>query len=688
MDLSRFHRTFFEESFEGLDAMESALLKLDPASVDAETINTIFRAAHSIKGGAGTFGFSAVASFTHHVETLLDRVRSGQRQVSREDTDLLLRAVDVMRAMLKAASEGDALDVALIADVQRALERSLDVSAAATAPAAPEATVATTEKPIESGWAIRFVPKPELFASGNDPLRILRELTTLGPAEIDCDTASLPSLREAESDLCYLAWTIRLRGDATRSQVQELFSWVEDECRLEVEPLIAEAIAEVPPDVAADATADATATAAAVAAAIPAAPTPAPATRPALSVVEGGREPRDKAGEGGSIRVGTEKIDALINLVGELVITQAMLMQQAAQLDPVHNERLLQGLSQLDRNTRMLQEAVMSTRMLPMDFVFSRFPRVVRDLAGKLGKQVRLSTIGEHTELDKSVIERIADPLNHLVRNALDHGLESVEARVAAGKDPCGTIRLSASHQGGNILIEVADDGRGLDRERILAKARERGIAVTDGISDAEVWQLIFAPGFSTAATVTDVSGRGVGMDVVKKNIQALGGRVEIATRLGHGMTVSIRLPLTLAILDGMSVRVGSEIFIVPLGAVVESLQPRAEQVKSLAAQGHVIKVRNEYVPLAELATLFGIDGEAREAHDGILVLMEAEGRKIAARVDELVGQQQVVIKSLESNYRRVRGISGATILGDGRVALILDVAALVQLFSMQAQAA
>lgn len=669
IDLSRFHQTFFDESLEGLDTMESALLRLDVGSADAETINTIFRAAHSIKGGAGTFGFSAVAAFTHHVETLLDRVRSGQRQVTQSDVDLLLRSVDVMRSMLKAASSGDELDAAQAAAVQSELESSL-VTGTAPPPQVQAAAATTVPTHPRAAWSIHFVPKPELFASGNDPLRILREVTALGAAEVRCDAGRLPALRGAEPDLCYLAWSLNLEGEVTQDQIRECFAWVEDDCTLEIRAVDAQMPA--PPTAAS-------------------APRPAEpaAKRPALNVVEGGRgEPRDKAGEGGSIRVGTEKIDALINLVGELVITQAMLMQQAGQLDPVQNERLLQGLSQLDRNTRMLQEAVMSTRMLPMDFVFSRFPRVVRDLAAKLGKQVRLSTLGEHTELDKSVIERIADPLNHLVRNALDHGLESVEERTRSGKDVCGSIRLSAAHQGGNILIEVSDDGRGLDRERIIAKARERGLQVLDSATDAEVWQLIFAPGFSTAASVTDVSGRGVGMDVVKKNIQALGGQVDITSQTGHGMTVSIRLPLTLAILDGMSVRVGDQIFIVPLGAVVESLQPRAEQVKSLAAQGHVIKVRNEYVPLAELAQMFGIPGESSGPSDGILVLMEAEGRKIAARVDELVGQQQVVIKSLETNYRRVRGISGATILGDGRVALILDVAGLVRLFSTQAQAA
>jgi len=655
IDLSRFHRTFFEESLEGLDAMESALLRLDIGQADAETINLIFRAAHSIKGGAGTFGFTAVAGFTHLLETLLERVRSGQRQVSQADVDLLLRSVDVTRAMLRAADGGDAVDLDNVARVSAELEQALELK-----PAAP--TPASAVKTVAGGWNIRFAPKPEIFATGNDPLRILRELARLGETEVRCIAEGLPEMGAVDPERCYLSWTIELRGDCDETAVREVFAWVEDECELLIEPLQAEAPAAVPEKDA----------------------------RPQLRVIEGGRpepQPERRSTDSSSIRVSTEKIDALINLVGELVITQAMLQQIADRLDPVLNEKLLQGLSQLDRNTRLLQEAVMSTRMLPVDAVFSRFPRMARDLAAKLGKQVRLQMVGEGTELDKGVIERIADPLTHLVRNSLDHGLETTEQRIAAGKNPEGTVTLRAAHQGGHIVIEVADDGRGLNRERILAKAAERGIPVTPNVSDAEAWQLIFAPGFSTAEQVTDVSGRGVGMDVVKRNIQGLNGQIEITSEAGRGTSVIIRLPLTLAILDGMSVRIGDEIFIVPLNCVVESLQPQAGQIKSLANQARVVKVRNEYLPLAPLHELFRIRADAAEPQAGILVLLEAEGRKIAAQVDELVGQQQVVIKSLETNYRRVHGVSGATILGDGRVALILDVAELVRGYSRAAAA-
>jgi len=672
IDLSRFHRAFFDESLEGLEAMEAALLRLDVGQADAETINLIFRSAHSIKGGAGTFGFTAVAGFTHLLETLLERMRSGQRQVSQADVDLLLRSVDVTRAMLRAADGGDAADVDAVARLGAELEQALEMKPAAVAPVAAAAAAA--------GWKIRFLPKSDIFASGNDPLRILRELDRLGEARIACDSQSLPALADAAPETCYLSWTVELRSDCDEAAVRDVFAWVEDECELEILPLPADegqGSKEAQPLIAG------------------AVPQPHPSTeargaeKPKLKLVEGGKEPTQerRSGDAGSIRVGTEKIDALINLVGELVITQAMLQQIAGNLDPVLNEKLLQGLSLLDRNTRMLQEAVMATRMLPVDAVFSRFPRMVRDLSAKLGKQIRLETVGEGTELDKGVIERIADPLTHLVRNSLDHGLENAVQRIAAGKDPTGTITLRAAHQGGHIVIEVADDGRGLDRERILAKAAERGIPVPANPVDADVWQLIFAPGFSTAEQVTDVSGRGVGMDVVKKNVQALSGQIEISTRPGQGTCVTIRLPLTLAILDGMSVRVGDDIFIVPLNCVVESLQPQAGQVRTLSAGARVVKVRNEYLPLAPLHELFRIRTDAPEPEAGILVLLESEGRKVAAQVDELVGQQQVVIKSLEANYRRVGGISGATILGDGRVALILDVAELVRGYARAAAA-
>ena len=660
MDLSRFHQTFFEESFEGLDSMEAALLRLDPADVDAETINTIFRAAHSIKGGGGTFGFTAVSAFTHLLETLLDQMRSGRRAVVPELVNLLLRSVDAVRELLHAARDGRAANLELIAGHQLALEQAL---AGPSAPVAPVSTgVAGSEAAgavPNRGWRIRFAPHPGLFRSGNDPLRILRELSGLGQLRSEVELPAPLKLSATVAEESHARWQLELISSASEAEVREAFAWVEDDCELEITALA-----------------------------------PVAEARPALTLIQGGRAeapaatastprwtgPERRGGNEatGSIRVPTDKIDVLINLVGELVITQAMLAQTGAQLDPVANERLLTALAQLDRNTRSLQESVMGIRMLPMDFVFSRFPRMIHDLAGKLGKQVRLETQGADTELDKSVIEKIADPLTHLVRNALDHGIETPEQRRAAGKPEEGVITLAASHRGGNIIIEIVDDGRGLNRDKILAKARSQGLEAADTLSDAEVWQLIFAPGFSTAEVITDVSGRGVGMDVVKKNILALNGQVELASQLGRGMRITIRLPLTLAILDGMSIAVGNEVFIVPLAAVVESLQARPDDVKTIGHSSRVVRVRNELVPLIDLHELVRLPGGAVGEHN-LCILIESEGRKLALGVDELLGQQQVVVKSLESNYRRVPYMSGATILGDGRVALILDAAELVR---------
>lgn len=667
IDLTRFHQTFFEESFERADQMEEALLKLDTGAADPETINTIFRAAHSIKGGAATFGFSAIAEFTHGVETLLDEMRAGKREVTQLAVDLFLRSTDVIRGLLGAARSGDAIDADAVASTQQEISAML-ASASSATPAAP---APAPEAPRSAGWRIRFEPQPGLFLGGNDPLRIFRSLSELGTLDVQLDDSQAPGFSKIDAEHCHLAWTLQLEGVASREEVADQFAWVEDECKLELTPLV-------------QAGADAAATAAPVAAAADSASskvTPIAAAKPAAAApaAKNAEPVRAANGEGSSIRVGTEKIDTLINLVGELVITQAMLAQLASQLDPVQYEKLLSGLSQLDRNTRELQEAVLSTRMLPMENVFSRFPRLVRDLAGKLGKQVRLATSGEHTELDKSVIEKIVDPLNHLVRNCLDHGLESSEERLAAGKDRVGTVRLSAAHQGGTIVIEVSDDGRGINRQKVLAKAQALGMTCSESMSDADLFQLIFAPGFSTADQVTDVSGRGVGMDVVKRNIQALGGSVELASTQGQGTTFTIRLPLTLAILDGMSVAVGGEIFFLPLSAVVESMRPQADQIKRVVNQQTVIRVRQEYLPVIELQQWFQLGQTARPIEESILVLVESEGRKVALQVDDLVGQQQVVIKSLENNYRRVPGVSGATISGDGRVALILDVADLVR---------
>jgi len=658
IDLSRFVATFFEESREGLDAMESGLLRLDQGERDVELINTIFRAAHSMKGGAGSFGFTAITELTHLLETLLDQMRSGKREIEANAVDALLSSVDVLRSLLVAAQGSGPVDSASLASI---CERLKLVLAGASPAAVVEKAAATVDAaaPAPSGWSIHFAPHPNLFLTGNDPLRILSELQRLGDCTVTCDDTRLPGFHEIDPTTSLLAWKVALHGAVERSVVEDLFSWVEGDCNLHIQALAAGPVTAAP--------------------AAPVAPAaPAASNVVALRDERASALPPASAPES-SIRVAVSKVDALINLVGELVITQAMLTQQSVALDPVLNEKLLNGLNQLDRNTRDLQEAVMGIRMMPVDFVFSRFPRMVRDLAGKLGKSVRMKTIGEGTELDKGVIEKISDPLVHLVRNAIDHGLEMPEARNAAGKDETGTITLSASHQGGHIVIEVSDDGRGLDRERIAAKAAERGIALPAGASDAEVFNVIMLPGFSTAAEVTDVSGRGVGMDVVKKNITSLGGSVEIGSKPGIGTRITIRLPLTLAILDGMTVAVGDEIFIAPLNFVVESMQLNPNDIKTISGNSRLLRVRGDYVPLLSMADLFGARRVPRENHVPIAVIVEGDGRCLALEVDELVGQQQVVVKSLENNYRRIHGISGATILGDGRVALIIDVGGLAR---------
>ncbi len=651
MDLQRFHATFFEESREGLDAMEAGLLALESGQQDAEVINSVFRAAHSIKGGAGTFGFDAMAGLTHVLETLLDELRAGKRALHAEAIDAMLASVDVLRALLREAEHGQAADPAAVTVIIARLEAILSGKAANSANAAPPAAT----EPEPEAWQIGFSPAPSMFMSGNDPLRIIRELEHLGPLQVQARMDRLPGFEQLDPFEAHLAWDLGLIGRIKRSQIEDTFAWVVDDCELDIRPAAPPSLATSPvlePMPVAEAAVT---------------PVAMPATSTAVSAPEAET----------SIRVSVDKVDALINLVGELVITQAMLKQVSTAIDPAHAEQLFAGLDLLERNTRDLQEAVIGVRMLPVDAVFRRFPRLVRDLSTRLGKHVRLRTIGEGTELDKGLIEKIADPLVHLVRNSIDHGLELPDVRRAAGKDETGTITLAASHQGGHIVIEVSDDGHGLNRDKILAKARERGIAVPDSPTDNQVWDLIFQPGFSTADAVTDLSGRGVGMDVVRRNIQALGGEVQIESRPGSGTRTLIRLPLTLAILDGMTVAVGGETLILPLAYVLEALQPQASDVRTMAGEGRVLRVRGEYLPILSLSEYYGY-GQSR-SEEPLVVVVEGDGQKIALEVDELVGQQQVVVKNIENNYRRIDGVSGATILGDGRVALIVDIGGLVR---------
>ncbi|MBS1205745.1 MAG: chemotaxis protein CheA [Proteobacteria bacterium] len=667
MDISDFYQTFFDEADELLADMEQHLLDLVPEAPDSEQLNAIFRAAHSIKGGAGTFGFTILQETTHLMENLLDEARRGEMQLNTDIINLFLETKDIMQEQLdayKSSQEPDAASFEYICNALRqlALEAKGEV-VAAPANGAKLSVVDTAALGSETAAA------PAAESDGK--LRIvLSRLKESEVALLEDELGNLGTLSDVVKGTDTLSVT--LDGGVSEDDIIAVLCFVIEADQIAFEKTTAE-------------TAPAPAAVEAVAQVVEApAPVAAPAEKPAAPALKAvakeqpaAREKPARASESTSIRVAVEKVDQLINLVGELVITQSMLAQRSNELDPVTHGDLITSMSQLQRNARDLQESVMSIRMMPMEYVFSRFPRLVRDLASKLDKQVELTLQGSSTELDKSLIERIIDPLTHLVRNSLDHGIEIPQKRVEAGKSPIGNLILSAEHQGGNICIEVTDDGAGLNRERILAKAISQGMAVNENMTDEEVGMLIFAPGFSTAEQVTDVSGRGVGMDVVKRNIQEMGGHVEIKSKQGSGTTIRILLPLTLAILDGMSVKVNHEVFILPLNAVMESLQPREEDLHPLAGGERVLEVRGEYLPLVELWKVFDVMGAKTEATQGIVVILQSAGRRYALLVDQLIGQHQVVVKNLESNYRKVPGISAATILGDGSVALIVDVSAL-----------
>jgi two-component system, chemotaxis family, sensor kinase CheA len=678
IDLAQFHEGFFEESFEALDTMELALLKLNPGAPEAEAINTIFRVAHSIKGGSATFGFTNIASFTHTLETMLDELRSNRMGVTKSIMDMLLQSVDVMRDMLRAVQNKTTVDAQRIADLQFEIEVAImnkdKAPEVAAAPVASSDTAAVAKaasagnEPVLPLWQIIFRPYPQLFAHGNDPLRMLRELHELGNLEVIADLSAVPDIHELDAESCFMSWDLRLESEVTREVIAQVFDWAEGDCHLEIKQLEVAKVAAVVEEVAV-AAAPAGAAASNVVALKPAA-------KPAA---EHGPEGKS-GGDSSSIRVSTEKIDELLNTVGELVITQSMLGQLGTKFDGPDAEQLRSGLAQLERNVRELQESVMRVRMLPISFVFSRFPRMVRDLSNRLGKDIELKMTGENTELDKTVMEKIGDPLIHLVRNSIDHGIEKPEVRLAAGKSATGTVHLDAYHKGGSITIEVKDDGGGMNKERILSKARERGlVGANDVLTDDQIHDLIFVPGFSTAETTTDVSGRGVGMDVVRRNVKELGGSIEVRAVPGKGSRFIITLPLTLAIVDGQSVSVGGENYIVPLTAIIESMQLKPTMVNLVAGRGEVFRFRDEYLPIIRLHQLFGAKPRTTELTEGLLMVVEGDGRKVGLFVDDLLGQQQVVIKSLETNYRSVDGVSGATILGDGSVALILDIPGIIR---------
>ncbi len=701
LDLAQFHSSFFEESFEALDGMETALLKLDVGAPDPEGVNSIFRVAHSIKGGAGMFGFKDVASFTHTLETLLDEMRSGRMQVTAEISNQLLLSVDVLRAMLTAVQRKEPVDMQKVADLQFDLEMIVASKGSAAPAAAPAAVSAAPVAPPVAApvaavgcWRIEFRALPELLLRGNDPLAIFSSLAELGNLTVTANLDGAPKLRSIDAERCYITWTLQLESSCARDQVDAAFEWAAVDCELTIErveagtaqPGAQPQATAAPPPPAAGQQAEAAPTPAAHPEKTPCPTGAVPAQAEPPKAAEAAKAP---AAEHSSIRVSIEKIDELINTVGELVITQAMLSELGRTLEGPVAERFRSGLNQLERNMRELQESVMRVRMLPISSTFSRFPRMVRDLAQRLGKQIELKMTGEHTELDKTVLEKIGDPLVHLVRNSIDHGIESPQTRLAAGKSATGTVHLDACHRGGHVAVEIRDDGAGLDKNRILAKARSRGlVGANDVLTDEQVHELIFLPGFSTAEKTTDVSGRGVGMDVVRRNVKELGGNIEIGSELGKGSRFIITLPLTLAIVDGQSVSVGSETYIVPLTSIIESLQLQPQNVNRLSGHGEVFSFRGDYLPIVRLHQLFGVEPRARALHDGLIVVAEGDGRRIGLFVDELLGQQQVVIKSMETNYGPIDGVAGATILGDGSVALILDLPGLIRVATRTAAAA
>ena len=617
--------------------MESILLEMeshDGQTLDPDALNCIFRVVHSIKGGSGTFGFGWLTDFSHTLETFMEPVRAGQRPLDRAVAGLLLRSVDCLRSLLASVRHGKPVNKAAIEDVMAQLE---------VLPQKPQASTANVAPSMAQGWLIHFAPHANLFESGNDPLRILRELAGLGSLQVRTDMARLPSWENFNPEKCYLGWDLELNAACTRAAIQEVFAWVVDDCELKIEQLDSR-------------------------------PMP-PATQAFAEAATGEIRARST-----SIRVSTEKMDALVDIVGELVITQTMLNQTASIMGAETLPQLTAGLALLERNLRQLQEDVMRIRMLPIGFIFSRLPRLVRDVGEQLGKKVNLHIAGEATELDKSVIERISDPILHMVRNSLDHGIESPAERLTAGKPETGQIRLEAHQRGGNVIIEIEDDGRGLSLEKIQARAIERGLIPASSKLNAEqAYELIFQPGFTTTTSVSDLSGRGVGLDVVRNNIYALGGNVDIDSQAGRGTRFTIRMPLTLAILDGLGVEVGQQTYIVPLANITESLRPTQENVRSLPGGEQILAFRQEHIPLIRLTDLFRARGRDPALQQDIIVVVEANGRHVGLIVDDLLGQQQVVIKSLDSHYRRVDGIAAATILGDGTVAYILDVASLVR---------
>jgi two-component system, chemotaxis family, sensor kinase CheA len=710
--LDQLKGTFFDECSEALQQIELGLSDLREGAASDDTINAVFRSVHSVKGGAGIFGFDDLVKFAHVLETVLDAMRSGKLASSQDIVDTLLQANDVLSDLIGMSRSGETIPAEYGSECRASLERILQANLGdegwsddgSAAPADFEGLdfvpvpigelAAADEQPSEQEYRIVFRPKADLLKKANEPLYILRELRKLGTLDLKAETEPLPLLPDLEPDRPYLGWTGTLRSIAPLPQIEEVFEFVLGDCELAIEA-VATAGAAWPSDPAPDADiADMTAAAADVAtplAAMPESTTNSPPLAPSLEAEtpEAGSQPRSaptKASASGATttRVELEKIDRVVNMVGELVIAQAMLGQVVHALPEDITGRLVQVLEEVVHHTRELKDSVMSMRAQQVSAVFQRMPRLVRELAGKTGKKARLEMVGENTEVDRSIIERLGDPLTHIIRNAVDHGIEKPDVRVAAGKPEEGTVRLAAEHRGGRIVIEVSDDGAGINPERVLKKARDRGLVSGDAsLTEEEINNLIFLPGFSTAESVSDISGRGVGMDVVRRNIQDLGGRISVKSERGRGMTIQLALPLTLAVMDGMVIRVRRETYVMPMSSIVECLRPPASDIHSLLGTSGMLQLRGNLVPLVHLCQLLDIAGTNTASDERVVIISDAgDGARFGIVVDELCGHQQVVVKSIEESYGSVPGIAGATILGNGRVAFILDIEKLSDLAS------
>lgn len=649
----QFKDTYFNECFELLSSMEEKLLGIDlSVGADLEELNAIFRCIHSIKGGGGAFGLDEIVGFTHIAEALLDVMRDGKVPATQGAIDALLRSVDVTSQMIRLAKENKPVPADMGKDLSEELQGLASASGQKIA-AAKTKQKEKTDSDITKFYRIIFNPHRSMLLSGNEPLLILRELKRLGDLKVKTDISAVPTLDNLKPDDAYFTYVIDLQSAASLETVKEAFEFVDGECTLEI----------------------------AIEAGIDSEIEAAPQQEAAPKTTAQKQEAGGAVNTATSIRVDIDKVDKLVNMVGEIVIIQAMLAAQSRHLELDKHQELIQGIEDLLQHTRELQEAVMSVRMQPLKSVFSRMPRIVRDIAVQLGKDIRLVTTGENTEVDKTVIELLSDPLTHMIRNSADHGVETPQIRTAAGKPAQGTINLSADSRGGRIIIEINDDGAGINREKVLAKAKDKGLVAKDAVlKDEEIDNLVFLPGFSTADKVSNISGRGVGMDVVRRNIEGLGGALQIINSPSKGCRFIVSIPLTLAILDGMIVRVGIENYIIPIGNIIETMRPKREDVKKIAGGNDVINVRGEFIPVMYLANMFGTRGGVLNAAEALVVLVESGRNKIGLVVDELIGQQQVVIKTLETNSDPVEGISGATILGDGKVSLILDVGKFQQL--------